>query len=105
MFSLIAARLDTYALNLLRFCSKDRAEKPWLKTVGSELCGRECLGLEPPNGLLGVWASGQQWRDTWWVGLLSHDLEKGEKKEQRLLISFQRERLRYTAAGFGSTRG
>lgn len=105
MFSLIAARLDTYALNLLRFCSEDSAEKPWLKTVGSELCGGERLGLVPPDGLLGVRASGQQWRDTWWVGLLPHDLEKGEKKEQRLLVSFQREGLRYTAAGFGSPRG
>lgn len=80
MFSLIAARLDACALDLLRFCSKDSAEKPWLKAVGSVLCGREChqmdfLGCEPAVGRLE------------WVGLLSNDLEKGEKKEQRLLFS------------------
>lgn len=92
MFSLIAARLDAYALDLLRFCSKDSAEKPWFKAVGSVLCGREChqmdfLGCEPAVGRLG------------WVGLLSHDLEKGEKKEQRPLFSEGRAVINLEAHG------
>lgn len=43
MFSLIAAWLNVYALDLQSFCSKEGAENPWLQIVGFEMCGRDWM--------------------------------------------------------------